>query len=110
MKRLFLGVVTFALLLSSAAAVRANWFSCVMDPYSTYGHPSFYFPPAVAAMYAGYGYSSIIPGTVYYTPTVETSPPVLHPPAYLPGHDPHPMPWFYVPMPYPATPPYWDHP
>lgn len=54
------------LLLGATAPARANWFSDVMCPYPTYGHPSFYFPPAMAAFYAGYGYESLIPGVPYY--------------------------------------------
>lgn len=67
MKRSFLAAALFALLLMASPA-RANWICGVMDPYPGYGHPSFYFPPAVAAFYAGYGYPSLIPGH-YYAPS-----------------------------------------
>jgi hypothetical protein len=78
------------LLLLCSTQVRANWFCGVMDPYPGYGHPSFYFPPAVADFYAGYGYPSLIPGTSYYTPVGQD---VLH----------HAQPSPYVLLPYGAA-------
>jgi hypothetical protein len=70
-KRLAFALVVVLVLLVLAPPAHCNWFCGVMDPYPGYGHPSFYFPPAVAAFYAGYGYPSLIPGTHYYTPTAE---------------------------------------
>jgi hypothetical protein len=40
-----------------------------MDPYPGYGHPSFYFPPAMADFYSNYGFTSLVPGYGYYAPT-----------------------------------------
>ena len=65
MTRWYSTLAGLLLLLSSAAPARANWFCGVMDPYPGYGHPSYYFPPAMASFYAGYGYASLLPGAGY---------------------------------------------
>jgi hypothetical protein len=71
MRRCYLAATCLLLLLGFAAPARANWFCGVMDPYPGYGHPSFYFPPAMASFYAGYGYASLVPGAGY-APTIPT--------------------------------------
>src|SRR5581483_4675879 len=68
MTRWQLAVASLVMFLGLVPQARANWFSCGMNPYPQYGHPSFYFPPAMAAFYAGYGYTSLLPGG-YYAPT-----------------------------------------
>ena len=89
MKRCCLAVAVLALL---SPAVQANWICGPMDPYPGYGHPSFYFPPAVADFYAGYGYPSLIPGTDYYTATGADHHHLY--PYYAPHFDTHaPNPW-----------------
>lgn len=68
MRRWLLTAALVTFLAGPIPTLRANWFSGVMDPYPCYYHPSYYFPPAMEAFYAGYGYASLIPGS-YYSPT-----------------------------------------
>jgi hypothetical protein len=110
MKRYCLALATVLMLLAAPQA-RANWFCGPMDPYPGYGHPSFYFPPAMSAFYAGYGFTSLIPGTQYYTPTCpnyvvayQTYCVTKYQPVYVPCPGPFcTMQWSCVMVPYQAT-------